>query len=109
MFLADAASRPLPGGGRTWLFDVARRRSVQTLCRLEEWLYCWREITAPSLWIGASEPSPGSVRAHPEEFARVSEQIGSDRIVYIANTGHHIQHDAPLQLAAIVEDFLERE
>jgi pimeloyl-ACP methyl ester carboxylesterase len=109
LYLAEASSSPSPDGNRTWLFDVARPRSVQSLCRLDDWFACWREISAPALWVGASEPLPGSARSHPDAFERIRQQIGEDRIVYIANTGHHIQHDASTELARIVEDFIDRD
>jgi len=109
LYLANVSSQRLPDGNYTWLFDLARQRSVQTIRHLEEWFACWRCITAPSLWIGASEPLPRTARTDPQTIARVLQQIGPDRVVYVANTGHHIQHDAPRELAGIIEDFLNRD
>ena len=109
LYLANESSRRLADGSITWQFDVHRQRSVQTLSSLDEWFACWRRISCPALWIAASEPRSNSLRTDAATFARVLEEIGADRFVYIENTGHHVQHDAPQALAEIVEDFLNRD
>jgi pimeloyl-ACP methyl ester carboxylesterase len=106
VFLALNLSRPVHGGGFTWQFDVARRRSMPTFHSLGEWVACWQRITARKLWVAAADPMPGTVRSNAESFAFVSDHIDPDSLVFLPDTGHNLQHDSPLQLAGIIERFL---
>ncbi len=106
LFLAIHTSRASPAGGFEWQFDSFQRRSMPTFHSLAEWLSCWRRITARQLWVAAEEELPGTVRADPQSFALVREQLAAQSLVVLADTGHNIQHDAPGPLAALIEAFL---
>ncbi|MGC1783349.1 MAG: alpha/beta hydrolase [Acidobacteriaceae bacterium] len=109
LFLAGSMSRPLDGGGFTWQFDLVDRRSTPTIRSIEEWAACWRQISAETLWIAASDPRPGTVASDPQVFSRVVGQIGKGSLVRLTDTGHNVHHDAPGALAAIIEPFLRGE
>lgn len=106
LFLAANSSRPSDEGGFTWQFPRRRWRSMPTLHTLDEWIACWRGITAPALWIAAAEPRPGTVAADPAAFATVMRHVGEGSVVRLAGTGHNVHHDAPAALAVAIEDFL---
>jgi pimeloyl-ACP methyl ester carboxylesterase len=105
-FLADSLSRQLPDGEWTWQFSGSMRRSIPTLHSLEEWVACWRGITADKLWIAAADSLPGTVRSNPEAFAFMCEHIGSASLKFLPDTGHNLHHDAPAELARMLESFL---
>ncbi len=109
LYLALNSSRPVLDNGFTWQNDIVTRRSMPTFHTLNEWMACWRRITAPKLWIAAADPLPRTVAANPESFALVRAQIDAKSFIHLPDTGHNIHHDAPLKLAEIIEEFLCRE
>lgn len=106
LYLASNVSRELPGGGFTWQFDSRRIRCMPTLRRLDEWVDCWRRIDAPRLWVAAADPLPGSAHADADAFGYLLDQIGCEHVVFLPETGHNLQHDAPAPLARVIEQFL---
>jgi pimeloyl-ACP methyl ester carboxylesterase len=79
---------------------------MPTLHTQGEWIACWRGITAPKLWIAAADPLPGSLRSDPKAFAFMCDHIGPESLIFLPDTGHNLHHDAPLQLAQVIEKFL---
>jgi pimeloyl-ACP methyl ester carboxylesterase len=112
LYLAAHSSRPLgdesdrSAEGFVWRFDVTRRRSMPTFHGLDEWIACWRRIRAPALWVAATDPRAGTVRANPSAFGYVLDHIGREHVIYLPDSGHNVQHDAPGPLAHIIESFL---
>jgi pimeloyl-ACP methyl ester carboxylesterase len=92
--------------GFAWRFDVTRRRSMPTFHSLDEWIACWSRIRAPTLWVAATDARTGTVRADPAAFSYVLDRIGRERVIYLPDAGHNVQHDAPGPLANIIESFL---
>jgi len=105
LFLAASSSREVPGGF-SWLSNELEPRSMPTLRALDDWLACWKGITARKLWISASDIRPKSMASDPEGFAVVLNHIGRESVVQVPNTGHNIHHDAPKQLAHLIESFM---
>ena len=105
LYLAENLSRLHPSGGVVWQFDLADARSTPSLHSLEEYMACWRQITAAKLWIKAAEPVKGSVASDPAALARVRECIGSRSLLELPGTGHNLHHDAPSLVANAVEQF----
>jgi pimeloyl-ACP methyl ester carboxylesterase len=106
LFLAASLSRPLPEGGFTWQFDVVDRRSMPTMHALEEWIACWQCISAPRLWVAATDARPGTLPSDLHAFAAVMQHISEGCCVRIPQTGHNVHHDRPDELAAIIERFV---
>jgi pimeloyl-ACP methyl ester carboxylesterase len=92
--------------GFAWRFDLTRRRSMPTFHSLDEWIACWSRIRAPTLWVAAMDAHAGTVRADAEAFSYVLDHIGREHVIYLPDTGHNVQHDAPGPLAKIIESFL---
>ena len=109
LYLAVNSSRRLSGDAFTWQFEADYRRSMPTFHTLDEWIACWRRITAPILWIAAADSMPGTVASNPESFAAVRAHIAPESVIRLPDTGHNVHHDAPVQLAGIIEQFLDGE
>jgi pimeloyl-ACP methyl ester carboxylesterase len=72
-------------------------------------LDCWREITAPVLWVeGTKSRLAGQIARDPEGYAERRSAIESLEVVRVEDAGHNIHHDQPEELAAIVEAFMGR-
>jgi pimeloyl-ACP methyl ester carboxylesterase len=102
-----------PNGAGTWeiLGDPAHMRTNPVLYRIEEILACWREITAPVLWIEAEQTDIWSWMG-PKHTARVEIDrriacIANVKNLTINNAGHMLHHDQPQAVAQLLEQFLD--
>lgn len=88
--------------------DPAHMQVKPTTWRLDETLACWREITAPVLWVeGADSRGINSLRGAPEGYEeRLAAFNTLAGVVTVENAGHNIHHDQPEKLAAAMENFL---
>jgi pimeloyl-ACP methyl ester carboxylesterase len=106
-WLAEALTRPLPDGRRTYRADPRHKMVNPVLYKLEEAQACWKRITAPVLWLiaerNAEHPLMSSVMQTLDQrracFANLSE-------VTIADAGHMLQWEQPEAMAQAVEAFL---
>jgi pimeloyl-ACP methyl ester carboxylesterase len=75
----------------------------------EDMLACWRQITAPVLWVeGTKSRLAGQIARDPEGYAERRAAIDDLEVMRVDDAGHNIHHDQPEQLAAIVEEFMTR-
>ena len=84
--------------------DPAHKIVNPVLYRYEEVRACWREVTAPVLWVeGEETETPKRLGIQPAtrraEFRTLTYRT-------IANAGHMLHHDQPEALAQVIEDFL---
>jgi pimeloyl-ACP methyl ester carboxylesterase len=87
--------------------DPAHKRINPVMYRLEEAEACWRQVTAPVLWVeGAQSTTPQHIGlgthdldARKRCFSKLQSQV-------IADAGHMLHHDQPEALARVVESFL---
>jgi len=90
--------------------DPRHKLPFPTVYRLEEVFAIWRKITAPTLWIAASESRVPKWLAKgaggEEEVARRMAHISDARLATIENAGHMLHHDQPEAVAAALEEFL---
>jgi pimeloyl-ACP methyl ester carboxylesterase len=115
-FLAAHWAEPLPDGRAQLLSDPRHKLPFPTVYRLEETYAIWREITAPVLWVAATDSDILSWLAdHPEgeagtdTLAAVRRRIAHvphARLATIADAGHMLHHDQPAAVAAALEPFL---
>ena len=108
-FLARALGRELADGRVTLLADPAHRRVNPVLHRRGEAEACWRRVRAPVMWIEPGEVhlrdrlglGAADVAAGKACFADFREHL-------IADAGHNLHHDAPEQVARLIEHFCAR-
>ena len=107
LFLAAHQHRQLDDGSLVWSFDPAHSRPFATLHRVDEWGACWRQIECPALWISSDRVFPPSMQKDMQyTFEWRLEQVPHVQFHRLAGTGHNVHHDAPEQVAALVEDFM---
>lgn len=88
--------------------DPAHKIVRPTPNRYDESLACWRQITAPVLFVeGANSRSVATLRSKPEEYeerlAAFQTLVDVERI---DDAGHNIHHDQPEALAKVSEKFI---
>lgn len=100
--------------------DPAHKLPFPTVYRLEEAIAIWNEVTAPTLWVGASESEakqwngytddttvPASREGHV--FGTFASRLAAFRNIdfkIVKRAGHMLHHDAPDEVAALVEAHL---
>jgi pimeloyl-ACP methyl ester carboxylesterase len=100
--------------------DPAHKLPFPTVYRLEEVIAIWNEVTAPTLWIGASESEakqwngytddtvvPASREGHA--MGTFASRLAAFRDIdfkVVRGAGHMLHHDEPEAVAALVESHL---
>ena len=105
-FLARHWGRELPDGQVQLRGDPAHKIVYPVLYRYEEARACWREVTAPVLWVDAAE-SKGLERVGlgAAQYAERRAAFRNLRYVTLSNAGHMLHHDQPEQVARLLEEF----
>ncbi len=89
--------------------DPRHKLPFPTIYHLQEAYAIWRKITAPTLWVAASESRIPKWLAKgaggEEEVARRMAHIPRARLVTIERAGHMLHHDQPQAVAAALEEF----
>jgi pimeloyl-ACP methyl ester carboxylesterase len=106
-FLARQWGRELPHGQVQLRGDPAHKIVYPVLYRYEEAHACWREVTAPVLWVDAAESKGLSrVGLDAAQYAERRAAFRNLRYVTVSNAGHMLHHDQPEQLARLIEEFV---
>jgi pimeloyl-ACP methyl ester carboxylesterase len=95
-------------GGRVVLrSDPAHKIVNPLLYRIEEVQACWREVSAPVLWIDAAE-SDTLKRIGLSESQHAERRATFANLKYetVENAGHMLHHDQPDEVARLLEAFL---
>ncbi len=107
-FLAEHWAKQGPSGEITLVSDPRHKLVNPYLFRLEELLACWRQVSAPALWVFARESKRGGyLRDAPEQLAERKNAFRNFREAWLDDCGHMMHHDQPQRLAEIVESFLK--
>jgi len=109
-FLSQHWSAENAAGEWEILGDPAHKKPSPSLYRVEEVLACWKQITAPVLWVEADDTNMWQWMG-PKPEARVEIDR---RLSHLANVtprmmmdaGHMLHHDQPEELARMIEEFL---
>jgi len=87
--------------------DPRHKRTNPALFRMEELIACWREITAPTLWVFARDSAgTGYLKDTPEQLAERKNAFSNYREAWIEDAGHMMHHDQPGAVAQLLEEFL---
>jgi pimeloyl-ACP methyl ester carboxylesterase len=110
-YLAPHWAETLPDGTARLRADPKHKIPFPTTTRMDDVYAVWREITAPVLWIAASDSHIGRWLATDgdadAELARRFSHIANGRFVTVANAGHMLHHDQPEAVARLLEAFLD--
>jgi pimeloyl-ACP methyl ester carboxylesterase len=106
-FLAEQWGKAEADGGVVRRADPAHKRTTPIPITTDDMLACWREITAPVLWIeGAKSGLMARIARDPEGYEARRNAIDDLRIERIEDAGHNVHHDQPELLAQAIERFL---
>jgi pimeloyl-ACP methyl ester carboxylesterase len=120
LWLASHWSERRDDGRWHLLADPAHKLPFPTVYRLEEVIAIWNEVTASTLWVGASESEakqwngyaddttiPASREGHAfGSFAARLAAFRDMKFAVVKGAGHMLHHDAPDDVAALVEAHL---
>jgi pimeloyl-ACP methyl ester carboxylesterase len=115
-FLARRWAAALPDGRAELVSDPRHKLPFPHVYRMEEIFATWRHVSAPVLWVAASESEiPRWLASHPEgeigtdgldEIRRRITHVPNARLVTIPDAGHMLHHDQPAAVARAIEPFL---
>jgi pimeloyl-ACP methyl ester carboxylesterase len=106
-FLAQHWGRLADGGKVVLRGDPAHKIVNPVLYHYEEVRACWQEVTAPVLWVEASESSylkRANITA--EQHAERRAAFRDLAYVVVKDAGHMLHHDRPEEVARLIQDFL---
>jgi pimeloyl-ACP methyl ester carboxylesterase len=106
-FLAGHWAEALPDGSARLRSDPRHKLPFPTVYRTEEVRAAWQRVTAPVLWVAASDSFVP--RWLGEDSAGLERRVASfrdGRMTTIADAGHMLHHDQPASVAAAIEPFL---
>jgi pimeloyl-ACP methyl ester carboxylesterase len=107
-FLARHWAKEDASGEITLVSDPRHRLANPYLFRIEELIACWREVSAPVLWVFARESrGTGYLKDSPAQLAERKGAFRNFREAWLEDCGHMMHHDQPQRLAQIIESFLE--
>ncbi len=109
LYLAAEHAVPDAGGGFAFSSDPRHKAPNAVPYRLEEAQACWRNITAPVLWMLGAQ-SKLLTQFYGEGLAGLDARaacFANLRRVTLPGCGHMLHHDAPRLVAAALEEFLE--
>lgn len=90
------------------LSDPKHKIANAVLYRLEETMTCWKNVTAPVLWVAGSDSwIQDWLKDNSEEFAQRKQAFKIFSECVIPDAGHMLHHDQPAQVAKVIEDFLK--
>jgi pimeloyl-ACP methyl ester carboxylesterase len=113
-WLAGQWSRRMAGAGDaapSWqlLADPNHKRASPLLANVDEWLECWKRITAPLLWVEGDRTDVsiwwGDRYTKAEFHERLNLVADVERHV-VSPAGHMLHHDRPEDIARLLEAFL---
>jgi pimeloyl-ACP methyl ester carboxylesterase len=107
-FLAQHFGAENDQGGISLVLDPAHRHINPVQYRIEEAMACWRRVTAPVLWVTASDSY-----IFPEFFPLDSDDHSERRAcfrnlkwVHLKDSSHNMHHDQPEAIARLIEEFV---
>ncbi len=106
-YLARHWGRETPDGRVLLRGDPAHKIVYPVLYRYEEARACWRQATAPVLWVDAAESeSLKRIGLSAAEYAERRAAFRDLRYATVPGAGHMLHHDQPERVAHLVEGFL---
>jgi pimeloyl-ACP methyl ester carboxylesterase len=89
------------------LHDPRHKRANPVLFRIEELIACWKEVTAPVLWVfGRDSEGTGYLKDTPQQLAERKNAFRDYSEAWIEDAGHMMHHEQPAAVAGLIEGFL---
>ena len=105
-FLARHWGREEKPGSVVLRGDPAHKIVNAQLYRYEEALACWRQVTAPVLWVeGGDTGLTKRMKLDPAQVAERRAAFRNVRVAIVPDAGHMLHHDQPEAVAALIEEF----
>ena len=105
-FLVEHWGKQADDGSVIRRADPAHMRTNPSPTPVDDLLACWREISAPVLWVeGGQSGLIARVSNNPQAYEERRAAIEDLTIERIEGAGHNIHHDQPEELAALIEKF----
>ena len=106
-FLARHLGRGRDDGGVELSADPCHKLLNPILYRIEEVKACWRNISAPLLWVvGRESPLIRRFIAHDDDYRDRLGCFRDVREVVVDDAGHNLHYEQPERVARLVEDFI---
>ena len=115
-FLAGNWASTHEDGSVRLVSDPRHKLPTATVYRMEEVLAVWQRISAPVLWVAATESFvPRWLNAHPEGEAATDDlaavrarltHVPQGKLTSVSEAGHMLHLDRPDAVAAAIEPFL---
>lgn len=106
-FLARHWGRQADDGSVVLRGDPAHKVVNPILYRTDEARACWRQVSAPVLWVEASESEAlKRIGLSAQEQAERRAAFSNLRHVTVPQAGHMLHHDRPEEVARLIEEFL---
>jgi pimeloyl-ACP methyl ester carboxylesterase len=87
--------------------DPAHKIVNPVLYRYEEVRACWRQVSAPVLWVDAAQSDTlQRLRLTVSDHAERRASFRTLRYETVRDAGHMLHHDQPESVARLIEDFL---
>ena len=87
--------------------DPAHKLVNANLYRVDEAFACWKQVTAPVLWVDAEDSETlKRIGLTAEEHAARRGSFRDLQYVTVPDAGHMLHHDQPERVAQLIEDFL---
>lgn len=91
------------------LHDPRHKRANPVLFRVEELIACWKQVTAPVLWVFARDSKgTGYLEDTPEQLSERKGAFCNYHEAWVEDAGHMMHHDQPAAVAQLIEDFMTR-
>jgi pimeloyl-ACP methyl ester carboxylesterase len=106
-FIARAWAQETNPGHIEMYSDPRHKRANPILFRLDEILACWREVSAPTLWVfGRDSKGTGYLKDNPEQLKERKSAFKHLQESWVEDAGHMMHHDQPAVVAKLIESFL---
>ena len=106
-FLAQHWAEQLPDGSVRLRADPKHRLPFPTVARSGEWIATWRRITAPVLWVLATDSHIKKwATATEDEWQRRKSAFRDLRLETVDDAAHMLHHDQPEIVARLIETFV---
>ena len=87
--------------------DPAHKLVNANLYRVDEAFACWKQVTAPVLWVDAEDSETlKRIGLSAEEHAARRGAFRDLHYVTVPDAGHMLHHDQPERVARLIEEFL---